>query len=126
MSGDFFTHVGGHDGLDQHRIFGHSAQGQAAVADVVQQQHTRFIAGQQLVFALGVFHRDAAAVAVRVSGQQQVGVQPGGGLQSQLHSFPDLGIGIGAGGEMAVGLLLLLDHGHVGVTAFPQGAQDGL
>ena len=126
MGGDFFAHVGGHDGLDQHRVFGHSAQGQAAVADVVQQQHSRFIAGQQLVFALGVFHRDAAAVAVRVGGQQQVGVQAGSGLQTQFHGFPDLGVGVRAGGEVPVGLLLLLDHCHVGVAAFPQGAQDGL
>ena len=36
MGGDFFAHVGGHDGLDQHRVFGHSAQGQAAMKQLLR------------------------------------------------------------------------------------------
>ena len=43
----------------------------------------------------------------------QVGLHFPTQSQSRLHGLPNLRVGIGAGGEIAVGLFLLRNHGHV-------------
>ena len=91
-------------------------------ADIIQQQHTGLVAGQQLVLPCLVLDGDAHTVAVRVGCQQQVGVALLGILHTQCHSLFDFRVGIRAGGEISVRLLLLLDHGDVGIAHFFQGA----
>ena len=46
--------------------------GRSLTADIVQKQQTDLVAGQQHVLAAVIFHRDAAPVAVRVGGEEQV------------------------------------------------------
>ena len=98
----------------------------ALVANIVQQQHTGLVSGQQLVLSCLVLDGDAHAVTVGVGSQQQVGVALLGILHAQCHGFLDLRVGIRAGREFAVRLLLLLDHRDVGVAHLLQGAGHGL
>ena len=94
----------------------------ALAANVVQQQHTRLVAGQQLVLPCLVLDSNAHTVAVGVSCQQQVGVALLGILHAQCHSLFDLRVGIRAGREVSVRLLLFLNHGDVGVAHLLQSA----
>ena len=126
MGGDLFAHVHCDDGLDHDRVSRHLAVLYALAANVIQQQHTGLVAGQQLVLACLVLDGDAHAVTVRVGGKQQVGVALLGILHAQCHSLFDLRVGIRAGREIAVRLLLLLDHRNVGVAHLLQGAGHGL
>ena len=80
--------------------------------DEVQQQNAHLVAGHQLELA-ALLHGDAHPVAVRVGGQQQVRLDLLAQLQALLQSLPELGVGIGAGGEVAVRILLLRHHGHI-------------
>ena len=59
--------------------------------------------------------RDSAAHAVRVGvgGNQQVGLDLVGKLQTQLKCLAELGVGVVARGEVSVGLGLLGNDGHV-------------
>ena len=122
MGSDLLAHVHGDDGLDHDRIGRHLAVLDALAANVVQQQHTRLVAGQQLVLPCLVLDGDAHTVTVGVGSQQQVGVALLGILHAQCHSFLDLRVGIRAGREVSVRLLLLLDHRDVGVAHLLQGA----
>ena len=94
----------------------------ALVANIVQQQHTRLVAGQQLVLPCLVLDGDAHTVAVGVGCQQQVGIALLGILHAQRHGFLDLRVGVRAGREVSVRLLLLFDHGDVGVAHLLQSA----
>ena len=126
MGGDLFAHVHRHDGLDHDRVGRHPAVLDALAANVVQQQHTGLVAGQQLVLPCLVLDGDAHTVAVGVGRQQQVGVALLGILHAQCHGFLDLRVGVRAGREVAIRLLLLLDHRDVGVAHLLQGAGHGL
>ena len=86
-------------------------------ADIIQQQHTRLVAGQQLVLPCLILDSDAHTVTVGVSCQQQVSVALLGILHAQRHSLFDLRVGVRAGREVSVRLLLLFDHGDVGVSS---------
>ena len=80
--------------------------------DEVQQQNAHLVAGHQLELA-ALLYGDAHPVAVRVGGQQQVRLDLLAQLQAFLQSLPELGVGIGVGGEVSVGILLLRHHGHI-------------
>ena len=114
MCGNGVGQRSGHDGLDCHRILGHGALFNAACADVVQQQSAHFIAGYQLIAAIRALHGDAHTIRIGVGGQHQICTGLGGQIQTQLQSLKDLGVGVGAGGEVAVGILLLGHDGDVG------------
>ena len=92
-------------------------------ADVIQQQYSGLVAGKEHIRPFFVFDGNAHPVAVRVGGQQQVGVVLPGIAQAQLHGLPNLRVGIGAGGEIAVRLRLLRHHRHIGVAHFGKGPQ---
>ena len=120
IGGDPLGQIHGDDGLDHHRVGRHFPVLFPLRADVVQQQQACFVAGQQGELPLVVLHGNAHPVAVRVSRQQQVGIAPAGILHPQGHGLPDFRVGVGAGGEVAVGQPLLLHHRHVPVAAFRQ------
>ena len=84
-----------------------------ALADIVQQDHTHLVAGNEPVAALVVGNGCAAAVAVRIGAKQKVGLYLLAELQALLHRLPDLGVRIRAGREIAVRLLLLGNDRHV-------------
>ena len=104
----------GHDGLDCHGVLGHGALLDTACADVVQQQNAHLVAGHQLIAAVRALHGNAHAVGVGVGSQHQVCTGLGGQFQTQLQCLEDLGVGVGAGGEVAVGVLLLGHDGDIG------------
>lgn len=116
MSCDLLAHIHGDNGLDHDGVCRHLAVLDTLAADVVQQQHPRLVAGQKFILPCLVLHCNAHAVAVRVGRQQQVGVALLGILHAQCHSLFDFRIGVRAGGEISVRLLLLLDHGDIGVA----------
>ena len=123
MGGDPLRQIHGDDGLDHHRLFRHFAVLCPLGADVVQQQNARLVAGKEHILPFFVFDRNAHPVAVRVGGQQQVRIVPLSVLKAQLHGLPNLRVGIGAGGEIAVRLRLLRHHRHIGVAHFGKGPQ---
>ena len=104
---------GGDDGLDRHRILGHGAGFNPALADVVQQQNADLIAGNQLIASVGAANGDAHPVCVRVRCQHQVCIVLLRQFQTQPQGFKNLRVGVGAGGEVAVRVLLLGDNGNV-------------
>ena len=94
-------------------------------AEVVQEQHARFVAGEQRISAAWVPDGHAHPVAVRVGGQQQVRAASAGIGDAQRHGLPDLRVGIGAGGEVAVRQALLLHQGQMRIAQLLQRASDG-
>ena len=102
-------HDGGHGHLARQVL---AALG-AHAAHVIQQQHAHLVAGQQRV-VVTILAGHAHAVGIGVGGQQQVGMHLLAQVDALLHGLADLGVGIGARGEVAVGLLLLGHHGDVG------------
>ena len=106
-------HIGRDNGGDSDGIFRHRAIRDAAAADEVQQNDAHFVAGNEPVATLSVRHGGAAAVAVGVGTDENIGVDAVAVLKAQLHGLPDLRIRIRAGREMTVRLLLLLYDGHV-------------
>ena len=117
MGSDLLAHVHGDARLDHDRVGRHLAVLHTLAADIIQQQHTRLVAGQQLVLPCLVLDSDAHTVTVGVSCQQQVSVALLGILHAQRHSLFDLRVGVRAGREVSVRLLLLFDHGDVGVSS---------
>ena len=112
VGGDSVRHIGGNNGGDCHGILGHSAVFQPLPADVIEKQNAHFVAGDQpVVVPLG--NGNAHAVAVRVGAKQQIGLHLPAQGEAFFHSLPDFGIGIGAGGEVSVGMLLLGNHGDI-------------
>ena len=122
MSCDLLAHIHGDNGLDHDGVCRHLAVLDTLAADIIQQQHARLVAGQQLILPCLVLDGNAHTVAVRVGRQQQVGVALLGILHTQCHSLFDFRVGIRAGREVSVRLLLLLDHGDIGVAHLFQGA----
>ena len=116
----------GNDGFYQHGILRHFAVLLLLGTEIVQQQQTHLIAGEEHIVPLGVFHGDTYPVAVRIRSQQQIRVLFPGVPQAQLHGLPNFRVGIGAGGEPAVRLFLLLHHGDVGIAQFLQGPKHRL
>ena len=114
----------GHDGLDCHGVLGHGALLDTACADVVQQQNAHLVAGHQLIAAVRALHGNAHAVGVGVGSQHQVCTGLGGQFQTQLQCLEDLGVGVGAGGEVAVGVLLLGHDGDIGDAHIVQHMSD--
>ena len=124
MGGDGIGQRGGDDGLDGDGIFRHGTLLDAACADVIQQQSAHLVAGDQLIAAVRTLHGDTHAVSVGVGGQHQVGAGLGGEVEAQLQSLEDLGVGVGAGGEVAVGVLLLRHDGDIGDAHVVQNVGD--
>ena len=91
-------------------------------ANIIQQKHTRLVASQQLILSCLVLDGNAHTVTVWISRQQQVGVALLGILHTQCHSLFDLRVGVRAGREASVRLLLLFDHGDVSVAHLLQSA----
>ncbi|OJG25599.1 hypothetical protein RR47_GL001648 [Enterococcus columbae DSM 7374 = ATCC 51263] len=126
MSSNLLAHIHGDDRLDHNRVGRHLAVLYTLAANVVQQQHTGLVAGQQLILACLVLDSDAHTVTVGVGCQQQVGIALLGILHAQCHSFLDLRVRVRAGQEVAIRLLLLLDHRDVAVAHLLQGASHRL
>ena len=91
----------------------HSARRDAAAADEIKQDDTHLVAGDQAIAAFAVGDGGAAAVAVRVGADQDVGLDFVAEFEALLHRLADLGVWIRAGREMAVRVLLLGHDGHV-------------
>ena len=70
MSCDLLAHIHGDNGLDHDGVCRHLAVLDALAADIIQQQHTRLVAGQQLVLPCLVLDGDTHTVAVGVGRQQ--------------------------------------------------------
>ena len=126
MGGDTLGHIGGNDGFDHHRLRWHGMMGGAARTDEIQQQHTCLVASQQHVFACGIAHGNACAVAVGIGSQQQVGLMLLRAGNAQRHGLADFRVGVRAGGKMPVRLLLLGHNGDACKAAFAQRAGDRL
>ena len=122
MGSDLFAHIHSNDCLYHNRVRRHLAVLYTLTANIIQQQHTRLVAGQQLVLPCLVLDGNTHAVTVGVGRQQQVGVALLGIFHAQRHCFLDLRVGVGAGREVAVRLLLLIDHRNVGVAHLLQSA----
>ena len=82
-------------------------------ADVIEQQDTHFVAREQKV-VLTILHGNAHAVGVGVGREQQIGMHALAKLDALLHRLANFGVGVRAGGEIAVGVTLLGDDGDVG------------
>ena len=122
MRSDLLAHIHGDDRLDHDWVSGHLAMLHTLATNIIQQQHTGLVTGQQLILACLVLDSDAHTVTVGVGCQQQVGMALLGILHAQCHGFLDLRVGVRAGREVAIRLLLLLDHRDVGVAHLLQGA----
>ena len=115
----------GYDGHDSDGVLGHCALLDAACADVIQKQNAHLVAGHQLVGAVRALHGDTDAVRIGVGGEHQIGADFLGQFKTLAESLKDLGVGIRAGGEVAVGILLLLDDGDIGDAHILQNAGNG-
>ena len=106
-------------------VLGHCALLDAARADVVEQQSAHLIAGDQLVGAVRALHGDTDAVCIGIGCQHKVCADFLGQIQALFKSSEDLGVGIRAGGEIAVGIFLLGNDGNIGNAHILQDAGDG-
>ena len=122
MGGNLLAHIHRHDSLDHDRVGRHLTVLDALTANVIQQQHTCLVAGQQLILPSPILDSNTHTVTIRVSCQQQVSVALPGILHAQCHCFLDLRIRVRTGRKVSVWLLLLLDHRNVSVTHLLQGA----
>ena len=104
MLGHLVRQRGGHDGLAHDGVFGHGSLLNAARADVIQQQNADFVAGKQLIAAILALNGNANAVGIGVSGQHQVCTRLFGQFQAKAQSLENFGVGVRAGGEIAVRL----------------------
>ena len=100
-------------------------QGDPPLADVLKEQQSHLVGGEKDVL-LPIPHGDAHPVAVRIGGQKQIAAILFCILYTQLHGLPNLRVGVGAGGEIAVRLLLLRHHMDVGESVLPQSAEHAL
>ena len=125
MLGHLVGQRGGDDGLAHDGVLGHGPLLDAARADVVQQQHAHLVAGEQLIAAVLALDGNAHAVGVGVGGQHQVSAGLLCQLQAEAQGLEDLGVGVRAGGEIAVRLLLLGHDGDVGDADVLQHMGDG-
>ena len=91
----------------------HGIGGKACLADEIQQQNAHFIAGKEPVLPFWAACGDAAAVAVRVSADEKIGMRFFAELQTLLHSLPDLRVRIRAGLEIPVRLCLAWNNGDI-------------
>ena len=113
VGGDRVDHDGGHDRAHDKRVGTKRTPGGAHLADVVEHQNAHLVAGEQGI-VVAVFAGHAHAVGVGIGRQQEIGVHLLAQLDALLHSFANLGVGIGAGGEIAIGIALFGHHRHVG------------
>ena len=125
MRGHRVGQRGGNDGLAHHRILGHGPLLNAASTDVIQKQHADFVAGQQLIASVLALDSDAHTVRIGVGGQHQVGAGLFGQFKTQAQRLENFGVGIRAGGEVSVGVLLLGHDGDVGNADIAQNMGDG-
>ena len=124
MLGHLVRQRGGHDGLAHDGVFGHGPLLNAARADVIQQQNADFVAGKQLIAAILALNGNANAVSIGVSGQHQVCTRLFGQFQAKAQSLENFGVGIGAGGEIAVRLFLFRHNGDIGNADVMQNMGD--
>ena len=66
MGGDLLAHIHGDDRLDHDRVGRHLAVLYTLAANVIQQQHTGLVAGQQFVLSRLVLDGDAYTVTIGV------------------------------------------------------------
>ena len=126
MCRNAFGQIHGDNGLDHNGVFGHLPVLHTLGADIVQQQQANLVAAEQPVVPFQSPHGNAHPVAVRVCGQEQIRIGLFRILHAQGHGLPNFGIGIGAGGKMAIGLFLLRHHCNIGIAHFFQRAGHGL
>ena len=69
-------------------------------------------------------HGNAHAVGIGVGGQHQICTSLGCQLQTQLQSLENFGVRVGAGGKVAVGVLLLGHDGDIGDAYIVQHMSD--
>ena len=112
VTGERVRHGRGDDGGDGNLagdvlavVLGHRGQ-------PVHEQNAHLVAGEQHVVAV-VRNGGAHAVRVRVGGDEQVRLHLVGELEAKLEGLAELGVGVLAGGEVAVRLGLLGHDGHV-------------
>ena len=112
--------------FDHHGSIRHFAVLDTLAANVIQQKQAHLVARQQLILPRFVLNCNAHTVAIGVSRQQQIGIAPTGVFHAEGHRLLDFWVGIGTSREMTVRLLLLLDHGYVGIAHLLQNARDRL
>ena len=125
MLGNLVSQRGGDDGLAHDRVLRHGALLDTACTDVVQQQNADLVAGEQLIAAILALDGDAHAVCVRVGSQHQISTGLLGQLQTQAQSLKNFRVGVRAGREVAVGILLLGHDGDIGDADVAQDMGDG-
>ena len=125
MLGHLVGQRGGNDGLAHDGVLGHGPLLDTASADIIQQQHTHFVAGEQLIAAVLALDGNAHTVGIGVGGQHQVGTGLFGQFQTQAQCLKNFGVGIRAGGEVAVRVLLLGHNGDIGDADVLQHMGDG-
>ena len=118
MGSNLLAHIHGNNCLDHNRVSGHLAMFYALAANIIQQQHTSLVSGQEFILACFVLDCNAHAVAVRIGSKQQVGVTLLGILHAQCHCFLDLRVRIWAGREVAIRPLLFFDNSDIRVSHF--------
>ena len=123
--GDLLSQRSGDDGHDSDGVLGHCALLDAACADVVEQQSTHLVTGDQLIGAVRAFHGDTDTVCVGVGCQHEVCADFLRQIQALFKSSEDLGVGIGAGGEIAVRIFLLGNDGDIGDAHILEDAGHG-
>ncbi len=109
---DGVCHGGGDNRGDGNGALGKRSGSFSCAADEIEQQHADLVAGEQTVGAL-VRDGNAAAVAVRVSADEKIGLYDPAQLESFLHCLADLGVRIRAGREIAVRLCLFGDEREI-------------
>ena len=124
MLGYLVGQRGRDDGFAHDGILRHGALLDAACADVVKQQNANLIAGEQLIAAVLALDGDAHAVGIGVGGQHQIRTGLFGQLKAEAQSLKYLGVGVRAGREVAVRVLLLGHDGDVGDADVPQNMGD--
>ena len=107
MLGDLVGERRRDDGHDGHRVLRHRTFLDAALANVVEQQHAHLIARDELVAAVGALHRDADAVSIRVRREHEVSLLLLGELEAFLECREDFRVRVAAGREVAIRVLLL-------------------
>ena len=99
---NFVHHLGGDDGGQSVGVLTQRASTLLCANEVVQQQHTSLVAGEDFVLTLGVAHHHAHSVGVRIAAHNEVTTIFLGQLHCQGKPFRILRIGGDHRGEVAV------------------------
>ena len=107
MLGDCIGQRCGNDRLHSDRLRRHGTLLDAACADVIEEQHAHLVTGNELIGAVRTLHSDADTVCIRVGREHQVSAGLLRELEALLQCVENLRVRIGAGGKVAVRILLL-------------------